>query len=211
MHHSINAARHKCAHKAHFLFTFLFSRSLLFFLISVRSHSVAFSPLYIYILSSIFGVFLLFFCLRFSLHFLAFMLKGGPEAPSTQRHGTHTKTQLAQAAHAVVCRELLASRTEMYYCHSKDELPIQHEFNWLARVWWAALLQECVRVCAGYRDPRRKRTDSDWVEIVVSQRQLLRAWRVCATQRWNVAIVRSSPWEILMFTGLPLEYGVFLI
>lgn len=129
MHHSINAARHKCAHKAHFLFTFLFSRSLLFFLISVRSHSVAFSPLYIYILSSIFDVFLLFFYFLFSLHFLAFMLKGGPEAPRTQRHGRHTKTQLAQAAHAVVCRELLASRTEMYYCHSKDELPIQHEFN----------------------------------------------------------------------------------
>lgn len=123
----------------------------------------------------------------------------------TQRNNSH------KAAHAVVCRELLASRTEMYYCLSKDELPIQHEFNWRARVWWAAFLQECVRVCAGYHDPRRMQTDSDWVEIVVSQRQLLHGWQDCAIQRWNAVIVHSSSREMLLSTGLSMEYGVYLI
>lgn len=51
MHHSINAAAHESAHRAaiplHFPFLSL-PRLFFFFLISARSRSVAFSPLYIY-------------------------------------------------------------------------------------------------------------------------------------------------------------------
>lgn len=70
-----------------FLFSFWFPRALAL---------LPFLP-FIYILFSISAVFLLFFYLFFPLLSLALVLKGGPEALGTQRHGTgtHTKTQLA--------------------------------------------------------------------------------------------------------------------